>query len=113
MHKGEIKLVVIIGLISFILFVLFSYFQYMVKCTHRKKHKNEEFDLQPIKTLAEDFINKTITLNKPELNNDDYKKFYELVKENNIKVENNYSTDVPYKIRSILYDAYVKNTMSS
>lgn len=108
MHKGEIKLVVIIGLISFILFVLFSYFQYMVKCTHRKKHKNEEFDLQSIKTLAEDFINKTITLNKPELNNDDYKKFYELVKENNIKVENNYSTDVPYKIRSILYDAYVK-----
>ena len=99
---------VIIGLISFILFVLFSYFQYMVKCTNRKKHKNEEFDLQSIKTLAEDFINKTITLNKPELNNDDYKKFYELVKENNIKVENNYSTDVPYKIRSILYDAYVK-----
>ena len=64
MHKGEIKLVVIIGLISFILFVLFSYFQYMVKCTNRKKHKNEEFDLQSIKTLAEDFINKTITLNK-------------------------------------------------
>ena len=31
-----------------------------------------------------------------------------MVKENNIKVENNYSTDVPYQIRSILYDAYVK-----
>lgn len=74
----------------------------------QKVKEKQEFNLQPIKTLAEDFINKTITLNKSELNNDDYKKFYELVKENNIEIDNNYSTSIPYKVRSILYNAYVK-----
>lgn len=91
-----------------IISVILEGFQSVVEFINCKKHKKEEFNLQPIKTLAEDFINKTITLNKPELNNDDYKKFYKLVKENNINVENNCSTEVPYQIRSILYDAYVK-----
>lgn len=91
-----------------IISVILEGFQSIVECIGSKKHKKEEFSLQSIKTLAEDFINRTISLNKPELNDDDYKKFYKLVKENNIKVENNYSTDVPYQIRSILYDAYVK-----
>lgn len=31
-----------------------------------------------------------------------------MVKENNIEVDNNYSTSIPYQVRSILYDAYVK-----
>lgn len=100
-------IVITIAILIFIKSFARKQWSSMLQKIQETKEK-QEFNSQPIKTLAEDFINKTITLNKPELNNDDYKKFYKLVKENNIKVDNNFSTDVPYQIRSILYDAYVK-----
>lgn len=42
-----------------------------------------------------------------------YENFYELVKENNIEVEDNYSDCVPYIVRSSLYDSHLKNTENS
>lgn len=100
-------IVITIIVLTFTRLFSFNRWRSMLQKMQKVKEK-QEFNLQPIKTLAEDFINKTITLNKPELNNDDYKMFYELVKENNIEVDNNYSTSIPYQVRSILYDAYVK-----
>lgn len=100
-------IVIIIAILIFIKSFSRKQWQSMLQKIQETKEK-QEFNSQPIKTLAEDFINKTITLNKPELNNDDYKKFYKLVKENNINVENNCSAEVPYQIRRILYETYVK-----
>lgn len=100
-------IVITIIVLTFTRLFSFNRWRSMLQKMQKVKEK-QEFNLQPIKTLAEDFINKTITLNKSELNNDDYKKFYELVKENNIEIDNNYSTSIPYQVRSILYDAYVK-----
>lgn len=100
-------IVITIIVLTFTRLFSFNRWRSMLQKMQKVKEK-QEFNLQQIKTLAENFINKTITLNKPELSNDDYKKFYELVKENNIEVDNNYSTSVPYQVRSILYDAYVK-----
>ncbi len=68
----------------------------------------EKIQSQQIKVLAEDFIKKTITHNKTELDSDDYKKFYELIKSHHIEIKNNYAVDVPYQVRCILYETYVK-----
>lgn len=101
---------IIVVTITILIFVkLFPREQSRSALYERQETKEkQEREFQLIKTLAEDFINKTITLNKSELNRDDYKKFYGLVKEHNIEVENNYATEVPYKIREILYNAYLK-----
>ena len=71
--------------------------------TH-KYYDITESDVKRIKILAKDFLIKK----KRQLNEDDYKEFFELVKENNIEVANSYATDVPYSIREILYSAYLK-----
>ena len=72
--------------------------------TRREEMGLSEAEYERLKTLAENFVNK-----KKILNEDDYKKFYEIVKENNIEIPNNYSTDVPYYIRELLYSTALKN----
>ncbi len=72
------------------------------------KNKMLEQNLDILKILAEKYVSETITFDKPELDQDDYKYFYELLKENNIEVENDYATEVPYEVRTVLYEAYIK-----
>lgn len=77
-----------------------------------KKYEKEQSDKQEqrkqkLKALAEKYINETITKEKFELEQDDYKKFYESVLENNIKIESHNTADVPYEVRTILYEAYL------
>lgn len=70
--------------------------------------KNSEKDIRKIKNLAEKYISEIITEDKTEPTQEDYRNFYELIKENNIEVENDYTTSVPYVVRSLLYKAYLK-----
>lgn len=77
-----------------------------------KKHEKEQFDKreqrkQKLKALAEKYINETITQEKFELEQEDYKKFYKIALENNIDIKNSNAVDVPYDVRTILYDAYL------
>lgn len=77
-----------------------------------KKYEKEQSDKQEqrkqkLKALAEKYINDTITQEKFELEQEDYKKFYKIVLENNIDIKNSNAVDVPYDVRSILYDAYL------
>ena len=78
---------------------------YIFRNKNTPKYKDiTESDVQYIKVLAQDFLKKK----DRQLNTDDYKTFFELVKENNIEVTNSYDTDVPYSIREILYSTYIK-----
>lgn len=77
-----------------------------------KKYEKEQSDKQEqrkqkLKALAEKYINETITQDKFELEQYDYKKFYEIVLEKNIKIESHNTADVPYEVRTILYEAYL------
>lgn len=73
-----------------------------------KKYEEKQSQIkQKIKALAEKYIDKTITQEKFELEQDDYKNFYEIVLENNIDIKNNNTVDVPYEVRTILYEAYL------
>lgn len=77
-----------------------------------KKYEKEQSDKQEqrkqkLKMLAEKYINETITQEKFELEQYDYKKFYEIVLENNIKIESHNTANVPYEVRTILYEAYL------
>jgi len=62
---------------------------------------------QNIKKLAEKYIDETIAKDKFELEPDDYKKFYEIVLENNIDIKKNNATGVPCEVREILYSIYL------
>lgn len=77
-----------------------------------KKYEKEQSDKQEqrkqkLKALAEKYINEIITQDKFELEQYDYKKFYEIVLEKNIKIESHNTADVPYEVRTILYEAYL------
>lgn len=62
-----------------------------------------------IEELATQYIENKIKSVEDDLSFDDYKKFNNIVQiGNNIKVPNDYNTEVPYQIREILYTAYLK-----
>ncbi|MBQ9245392.1 hypothetical protein IJ182_03895 [bacterium] len=57
--------------------------------------------------LAQNYITEFLKENN-ELDFNDYKKFNNIVQnENNIKIKNNYNTEVPYCLREILYTVYL------
>lgn len=81
----------------------------MSKIKQEKEKSIQNVNSQFIKSLAEDFINETISNNKVELNEKDYEKFNNIFQiENNIKIPNSYNTNVPYCIREVLYSVYLK-----
>ena len=72
------------------------------------KQENVETKNQ-IKELAIQYIENRIKSSEDTLSFEDYKKFNNIVQmENNIKVSNDYNTEVPYQIREILYSVYLK-----
>lgn len=98
----------IILICTVLVIILLECLQNLNKSVVKEQAEEPVQSKQKIKILAEKFINETITLDKPELDQDDYISFYEIVLKNNVRVENNYATEVPYEVRTVLYEAYIK-----
>lgn len=75
---------------------------------NQKKLKQEqELRKNTIRLLAKKFIDKTLTTSQPELTQKDYLNFNKIIQvENNIKISNDFATEVPYLIRNILYTEF-------
>jgi hypothetical protein len=74
---------------------------------HNRLKQEEELRKNTIRFLAKKFIDKTLTTSQHELTQDDYLNFNKIVQvENNIKISNDYATEVPYLIRNILYTEF-------
>ncbi len=75
---------------------------------NQKKLKQEqELRKNTIRLLAKKFIDETLTISQPELTQKDYLNFNKIIQvENNIKISNDYATEVPYLIRNILYTEF-------
>lgn len=74
-----------------------------------KQEISQDMKKNQIEEFAVIYIENRIKSPDDELSFIDYKKFNNIVQvENNIKVSNDYNTEVPYCIREILYNTYLK-----
>lgn len=96
--KGILQIIIIAMAILSVISIFYSIKQ--AKILEQKK--------QLLNNLADNFIKKALSPEKEELNRNDYIEFYNLVKKEGIDAENDYNTEVPYKIRNALYTAYLK-----
>lgn len=74
---------------------------------HNRLKQEQDLRKNTIRFLAKKFIDEILKTSQPELTRDDYLNFNKIVQvENNIKISNDYATEVPYLIRNILYTEF-------
>lgn len=91
------------------IFAVYIYFNKKYLGGEQSSKGNQEITLteseeNAIASLAEQYINEVITLEHPEIDQDDNTKFYELVKQNGLLRSEQYNKmSSYYKVRNILY----------
>lgn len=94
-----------IFLIATVVFIAVCFVWILIN--QKKLKQEQELRKNTIRLLAKKFIDETLTTSQPELTQKDYLNFNKIIQvENNIKISNDYATEVPYLIRNILYTEF-------